>query len=1058
MLKINSLLFCISYVGISTAALRRYTVSNLKKYLCGFFLAMYAVAPALAFSPLQAPILNSAAVTPNVMFLLDNSLSMNSLIQPSGVELLTASAKYRSGSSWIVTANNDYNTLSSIGQSGCASNFKAIRNNAATSGSERCYRLPDPVGSGNTVYPAKLLTYIYNNFASGSDLRTVLTNDFRLNVAKNVTKQLVQNNRSLRYGFFVFNNQAGGSLKDTVANTSAVVSSNPSVAVTQVRADANYNDLISKISALAPAQYTPLAESYYEVSRYFRGLTSYQGSPATTYTSPIQYRCQKNFGIVVTDGLPTFDRTFPNTLAGDPLYVSGKMPNWDGNKLNDGADLNGDDEGDTLYLDDMAKFVYDIDLKDTTTADMAGKSYNDPAFLKQNMNTYTVGFSINNQMLIDAANYGQGKAYTANNASELSSSLTQALNEISSIAGSGGAGASSSATLTTETRYYKTLYDPKGWRGTIEAYKLSPSTGRIVGNKLWSTDTTITPTANAATYQTYNTGTNSVVALNYADVSTAQKAVLDAGLTSPATGTTLVNWIKGTNSAGMRTRTVLLGDVVNSSLERLSPTDQLASSITGDSSYSTYLSNKASMTNSLLVNGNDGLFHVLDAKTGAHRYGYLSSVLFPKLRVVSHVNYATNDTHTFMADGPITVADAQLSSNWNTIAVAGLGAGGRSVFAVRLFDGSSNAINALWEISAPTTNTPANSWNNLGYSYSKAVVARTQAGQWVAVFGNGYGSNTGKASLFVVDVATGALVKEIVVDQNTTGTSAEIAAGTGLSSPQVVVNAQYQIEKVYAGDLKGNLWEINLAGSTADWGVANSGAALFAAGAGHPITAQPLIVEHPTGGHMILFGSGKLNEAIDKSDLTLQKFYGIWDQAANNSPITESSLQPQSITSEMLVNGEQFFTTSISGVPSASQRGWYLPLIYNGVNTGERVIYPAQTTEGRVVFVTAKVDALDPCQTQGSGRLVELDLLTGSMLEEPVLDTDGNGVLSEADAVTSGVILGGGLPGMPVILDKGDEKPTQTKVLLLSTGENKFIDERAGASNTSRRIMWRQLQ
>lgn len=185
-------------------------------------------------------------------------------------------------------------------------------------------------------------------------------------------------------------------------------------------------------------------------------MSRYQGSGSGNYTSPIQYRCQKNFGIVVTDGLPTYDRTFPGD---DPLrknssipITSNDLPNWDGSSTSpktDGKDLGGDGEGDTLYLDDIAGFAYDIDMRNSGL-DAAGKSFQDAAFIKQNMNTYTVGFAVANQMLADAADnaHGMGDIIPQMIVSKLSASLTQAINEISAQAGSGGAGASSSATLT----------------------------------------------------------------------------------------------------------------------------------------------------------------------------------------------------------------------------------------------------------------------------------------------------------------------------------------------------------------------------------------------------------------------------------------------------------------------------------------------------------------------------------------------------------------------------------------------------------------------------------
>ena len=62
----------------------------------------------------------------------------------------------------------------------------------------------------------------------------------------------------------------------------------------------------------------------------------------------------------------------------------------------------GDDDGDTLYLDDIAKFAYDIDMRASGT-DAAGKSWDAADFTKQNMFTYTVGFTAANAMLSDAA-------------------------------------------------------------------------------------------------------------------------------------------------------------------------------------------------------------------------------------------------------------------------------------------------------------------------------------------------------------------------------------------------------------------------------------------------------------------------------------------------------------------------------------------------------------------------------------------------------------------------------------------------------------------------------
>ncbi|MBC9252239.1 hypothetical protein A9179_18370 [Pseudomonas alcaligenes] len=1070
--------------------------SKVLSLLAGFLVAGYVSSPVYAFTPFQAPLLSTAAVTPNVMLLLDNSGSMNTVIFHSGYnpKIDYPTAMYcKSGTSCDVTNVDHWTDTASISghsrvaQGGCsagyyklgAKNKFTVRKNTVyypgSAAQTVCIPFPTVVqtnSTGSTAdeadLPKNYLEYLVQGLLAGTITASDIPTGHRMGVAKTVAKQIISDNISgVRFGLASFRpgNTASGSTGETYEQQGGIVVSGLGAVKTTL--DSNVNSLYG-------TTYTPLSEAYYDVVRYYRGLASSYNTAPTTLTDQVQYRCQKNFGIVVTDGAPTYDSKFFNTSTDpdrDNSSVAGtnNLPDWDGlspsppTAYSDGdTSLGLGSEGSTYYLDDIAKFAYDIDIRPTaSTLDLAGKSFETVAFNQQNIKTYTVGFAQDNQMLKDAAQYGHGKYYTASDSAGLTSALSQALNEISAQAGSGGAGASSSSSLTTSTRYYKTLYDPADWRGTIEAYALSATTGRLV-SRVWTTDNTITPSSNGASYQTYNTATNNVVALSYTNVSPAQQTVLSTSLPTGVTGTQLVEWSKGTAVTGLRSRTVLLGDVINSTLERLSSTERLASSITGDTSYDSYVSAKASMTDSLLVNSNDGFFHVINAGTGGHRYAYMPSSVFSSLHTVAATDYATSGGHKFMVDGGITVADAQLGSNWATVAVSGMGGGGKSMFAVKLFSAGNNAISGLWEITAPATSTPTNSWNDLGYTYSKPLVARNASNEWVAIFGNGYGSHLGKASLYVVNLSTGALIQEIVVDANASGT-----APNGLSAPQMVVNAQYQVQKVYAGDLRGNLWEFDLSGATGS--VANSGTPLFEAGVDHPITARPLVVEHPNGGHLVLFGTGKLMEAADKLSTTLQTFYGIWDKNATSGTVASSSLVAQSFTSSSVItaNGESqtYYNTSENSVDWDTKRGWYLPLSLNNVLQGERVIYPAQTTMGRVIFVTAKVDANDPCESTGSGKLVELDAISGKMLSYPVLDTNGDGVVDTNDTRVSGLGIDDGLPGQPVIIDAGDQKDTQGKYILKSTGAVTVVDEcgevnngQCGAITQSRRIMWRQLQ
>lgn len=424
--------------------------------LIGMLLSCYLAAPAWAFTPSDSPLLSAAAVAPNVMLLIDDSGSMNSIIYAAGFDPNVNRTPARQCNAFLGLCSalnapqitGDTVFLSSLPTSGCSGGAYAFYNNSVA---PLCLKLPDPVGNENTRYSADYISYIVSlaNSTGTRDFTTgAIPNDYRMNVARNVSTALVSSNRTLRMGLSTFNPATssnpgnGGFIARSITDLSPVAGS-----VTQAQADTNYNALISSINGLNAVANTPLAESYYEVTRYMRGLAPYYNGTPASYTSPIQYRCQKNYGVVITDGLPTYDRTFPTN---DPLGGS-RLPNWDGVN-NDGDNLNGDGEGDTLYLDDIAKFAFDIDMRSTGT-DAAGKSWNAVDFPRQNMNTYTVGFAADNDMLSDAASYGQGRYYQATDSSGLNAALSSALSDITSKAGSGGAGVASSSTLTSGSSF-----------------------------------------------------------------------------------------------------------------------------------------------------------------------------------------------------------------------------------------------------------------------------------------------------------------------------------------------------------------------------------------------------------------------------------------------------------------------------------------------------------------------------------------------------------------------------------------------------------------------------
>jgi len=86
--------------------------------------------------------------------------------------------------------------------------------------------------------------------------------------------------------------------------------------------------IVQLIEGKNPASYTPLAESMYETVRYIEHANSAYDSNKNYATSadPIEYRCQKNFVVLLTDGVSTKDHNLPGSnwakLSSGPAKVT----------------------------------------------------------------------------------------------------------------------------------------------------------------------------------------------------------------------------------------------------------------------------------------------------------------------------------------------------------------------------------------------------------------------------------------------------------------------------------------------------------------------------------------------------------------------------------------------------------------------------------------------------------------------------------------------------------------------------------------------------------------
>jgi type IV pilus assembly protein PilY1 len=873
----------------------------------------------------------------------------------------------------------------------------------------------------------------------------------------------------------------------------------------------NKKALLDKIYQTNPGSMTPLRTALDKVGKYYEcvsgnifGLTAGSAScpilPAASGGS-----CQQNFTIAMTDGY--YNDSFSSLPGDGNTDADGASPNAAGNTTWDGG-LFADTYGNTLA--DVAMHYYERDLSTLPDNLVVVPGVDDAKH--QHMVTFTVAFGVdgtltadptvaggwpnpagtNNPEKIDdlrhAAFNGRGEFLNASDPADLVTGLSDALSNISGRTGSAAAIAVNSRSLNSDTAIYQARFTSGDWDGELRALPVSLS--GTIGAEIWNAGTQLKS-------QNWDTGRKIVtrngatgVGFRWANLNATQQASLNdnpatAIIDNDTKGPQRLNYLRGdhTDEPVFRTRAggFKLGDIVNSSPVYVGPSPYLPDIETVP--HSSFRTAYSSRTPIIYVGANDGMLHGFEAATGNEKIAYVPNAVYPNLGKLTDPTYV----HTYYVDATPTVSDVfgtfngcSASPCWRTVLVAGLGGGGKSIYALDVTDpslyaaGESSNANkiSLWEI----TDT------DLGLTYGRATIAKvkyaTNDYRWAAIFGNGYNSTNEKAVLYIVDIQTGALftsggsTSKIVLD-NTVG------GGNGLSAPAVVdYDGDYIADYVYAGDLKGNMWKVDISGSLSAWGSAyKTGStpkplfkAVDAANVAQPITTRPEVGDHPGGltGLMLYFGTGKYLENGDKSPKAspVHTFYGVWDRGVT---VTRADLLPQTISNSISnpnlrvvtdtpIIWRETGTTACAADGSGRCLGWRDDL----PTTGEMTVSNSVLIGGslpRVIFNTL-IPGTDPCSFGGSGWLMELNPKNGGRMPEAVLDVNGDGVFDANDldggVPPSGINLGIGIASEPTIIHDSQNKKIY-KGESGSTGEIKLQVNSSGSSASGRQS-WRQLK
>lgn len=428
------------------------------------------------------------------------------------------------------------------------------------------------------------------------------------------------------------------------------------------------------------------------------------------------------------------------------------------------------------------------------------------------------------------------------------------------------------------------------------------------------------------------------------------------------------------------------------------------------------------------------MLHGFDADTGEEVMAYIPHNLFSS-SAGKGLHYLTDKaySHLFYVDQGPTVSDVYIKTTtsgtveWKTILVGGQEAGGRGLFALDITnpnafseDGTVADNTVMWEF------TDADD-SNLGYTFSKPAIALMNNGKWAAIVGNGYNdTNTlandgGEAKLFILYLEGGL---DGVWTPGTDYLEITTKAGSttdrnGLGTPAAVdLDGNGTVDRVYAGDLQGNMWAFDLsdtAENNPNWKVAYSQGTtpkpLFtaknAAGTAQPITTKPSVVRHPTIPNnsspsnapnlLVLFGTGQYLVDGDKTNTSTQSFYGVWDKG--DKALVRSNLVAQTFLTGFASDAR---VLSDNTVDYSTKYGWYIDLDSASAATGERVVVNPKV-RGDYVFFNTMTPNNAACSFGGSSWLMAAKLTNGGRPSDSVFDYTNNNEVDAGDKLPATV-------------------------------------------------------
>jgi len=605
--------------------------------------------------------------------------------------------------------------------------------------------------------------------------------------------------------------------------------------------------------------------------------------------------------------------------------------------------------------------------------------------------------------------------FLVQNPVKLRESLARAFTSIFERSSAAGNIAANSTSITTDSAVFQSVFNSGNWSGDLLSYAVTP-TG-VASTPTWRASSSLPAWESRRIFTSSATAT-----IPFTEAALAPEIRAQLGSTSAAQNRLLrylrgerVHEIRHGGELRNRSETNVLGDIVHSSPVFVSD------------------------SNTVFVGSNGGKLHAFDVATGVERFAFIPAPMIPHLHLLTHPEY--QNLHRYFVDGEIAVSNRAQTANANLL-VGFYGRGHKGLFALDVtnpgsFGNTGDTSRFLWSRDDATFNGGPAVDPDMGYLLGRPLIARVKSDNAagfvdVVIFGNGYGSTSGRAVVYVVDLRTGALIRKLLAP----------AGSVGMASPGLRLDANGLVDFIYAGDYTGRVWKFDLTSPvSSNWGSSfMAGAdpvAFFHAlrdGVNQPITG-PIHVARNTnsadpnrGKWFVYFGTGSYIAGGDPRNLAVQTMYGLIDEdvaIAGRGQLIERFTDGIGTLAGRTV---RTFAPAVSG-DMVGRRGWFIDLLRPGtprVAEGERVVSAARiiSTVRPMLMFSSIIPIDDPCVPGGRGFVNAVNPFTGASLFESsdtlgIFDISGDGTFADdrlGAAFIGSFDLNVGLPSEAVLV------------------------------------------